>query len=65
MIDPDFRTVLRGFLLVGGIIFVVWGAIEGTPLNLGLGSVATVLGAVGLWWEWRTQSEDVEERENI
>jgi len=51
--DLGFRTLLRGFLLVGGFLFFLRGAINGSLFDLGLGAVATLVGGVGLWWELR------------
>lgn len=50
--DWTFRTVVRAFLLVGGVIYVVWGALDGSMVRLGLGVVAALLGAFGLWSEF-------------
>lgn len=55
--DWTFRTILRGFLLVGGLAFVGFGAVEGTLFDLGIGIVAAVLGALGLWRERTERSE--------
>jgi hypothetical protein len=65
MIDIGFRTLVRAFLLVGGLIFLVQGAIDGSVSELGLGAMAVLLGGVGLWWEWRKQSGADEPRENV
>ena len=56
-----FRTLLRVFLLVGGLAFVVLGTLDGSLFNIGLGSVAAFLGLVGLWMEYREQGD----RDNI
>jgi len=56
--DWTIRTVMRVFLLVGGLVFVVRRALEGETFELGLGVVAVFLGALGLWWEWQTASAD-------
>jgi len=50
--DWTFRTVVRAFLLVGGLAYVVWGVLDGSLVTIGLGVLATVLGAVGLWSEF-------------
>ncbi|MFP4626474.1 MAG: hypothetical protein ACLFNI_07775 [Natronomonas sp.] len=47
-----FRTVVRGFLLVGGLIYVAWGILDGTQVTLVVGIIAALLGAFGLWWEF-------------
>jgi len=47
------RTLVRVFLLVGGLAFIVLGAVDGSLFNLGLGAVAAFLGLVGLWMEYR------------
>jgi hypothetical protein len=47
------RTLLRVFLLVGGLAFTVMGTLEGSLFNLALGAVAAFLGLVGLWMEYR------------
>lgn len=52
----SFRTLVRGFLLVGGLAFVVLGTLDGSRFNVGLGAVATFLGLVGLWTEYRRQA---------
>lgn len=51
--DLSLRTALRGFLLAGGIVFVLLGVVEGSTFNIALGGVAAFLGAVGLWTEWQ------------
>lgn len=64
MIDVGFRTLVRGFLLAGGIVFATGGAIDGSLAEVGLGLVATFLGGVGLWVEWKKQTGNDEQREN-
>jgi hypothetical protein len=49
--DWNFRTGLRGFLVVGGLAFVGLGAMDGSLFDLGIGILAAVLGAFGLWRE--------------
>ncbi|MEF8814694.1 MAG: hypothetical protein V5A55_12885 [Halovenus sp.] len=49
----SFRTLVRGFLLVGGLAFIVLGTLDGSLFNIGLGAVAAFLGLVGLWMEYR------------
>jgi hypothetical protein len=53
--DWSFRTLLRAFLLVGGLVYVLTGVLQGSMFDTGLGAVAVVLGAVGLWWEWQAR----------
>jgi hypothetical protein len=50
------RTVLRGFLLLGGVAILGLGVLQGSSFNIGLGALATVLGGFGLWWELTQQS---------
>jgi len=52
------RTYLRVFLLVAGSAFLVWGAIQGSAVDAGLGAVAVLLGGVGLAWEWRENTAE-------
>lgn len=52
------RTYLRLFLLVAGGAFLVWGAVRGSALDVGLGAVAVLLGGVGLAWEWRDNAAE-------
>lgn len=63
--NVDFRTLLRGFLLVGGLLFALQGAIDGSPFDVGLGLTAAALGAVGLWWELHGQSGPDESVDNV
>lgn len=63
--NVGFRTLLRGFLLVGGLVFALQGAISGSLFDVGLGLAATVLGAVGLWWELHGQSGPDEPVDNL
>ena len=53
--DWSFRTLLRAFLLVGGLVYALTGVLQGSMFDTGLGAVAVVLGAVGLWWEWQAR----------
>lgn len=46
------RTVLRAFLLLGGLAFLVSGLVGGETLTAGIGAVAVVLGVIGLAAEW-------------
>lgn len=52
------RTLLRGFLLVGGLALLGLGIAEGSRFNIGIGILATLLGGFGLWWEWNRQLTD-------
>lgn len=45
----NLRTVVRVFLIAGGIGYVVWGAVTGRTLWIALGVAAAVIGVVGLW----------------
>lgn len=49
--DIDFRTLLRVFLVVGGAGYVLWGVLDGSGLFVGMGLLAVVVGAIGLWRE--------------
>ena len=44
-----FRAVVRAFLLVGGIAYLVYGVVEGGTFDVVLGAFAAVVGAIGLW----------------
>ena len=52
-----FRTLLRAFLLVGGIGIAVMGALDGSSLDIAIGTVAAVLGGGGLLYQWRKGQE--------
>lgn len=54
----DFRTVVRVFLVVGGLAFAVAGALEGSALEVGFGALAVLLGAFGLWWDRRERADE-------
>ena len=54
----DFRTLVRVFLLVGGIAYAVFGVISGSTFEVGFGALAAVLGGFGLWWEHRDASSE-------
>lgn len=54
--DWDGRTLLRGFLLVGGLLFLGAGLVRGELFDVGIGAFAAVLGGFGLWWEHNRQS---------
>jgi len=51
-----FRTLLRGFMIVGGVAFAVSGAATGSALEVGFGLFAALLGGFGLWWDAREPS---------
>lgn len=47
------RTILRLFLLFGGLSVVYWGVTGDDTLNIVVGTIGTVLGAIGLLVEYR------------
>ena len=47
--DITARTILRLFLLIGGVIVLVFGIIDESTLNIAVGLLAAILGAIGLW----------------
>lgn len=49
----NYRTFLRLFLLVGGVVFLFLGLRDGERANLIVGGVAVVLGVGGLAYEIR------------
>lgn len=51
-----FRTLVRGFMLVGGVAYAVSGAITGSPFEVGFGLFAALFGGFGLWWDARDSS---------
>jgi hypothetical protein len=51
--DWQLRTLVRIFLVVGGLWYLITGALSGAVPSMALGAVATALGAFGLWWEFR------------
>ena len=53
--DIGFRTLLRVFLLVDGLVFA---GLAGSTVRVGFGVGAALLGGFGLWWEWRESSTD-------
>lgn len=53
MLTPTPRTILRLFLLVGGIGIFWLGVQDDNTVNMVLGILAALLGAVGLLWEIR------------
>jgi len=52
------RTVVRGFLLLGGLALAGVGAVEGSTVDVVVGGVAAVLGFVGLWLQYRDRQAD-------
>lgn len=56
--DWDARTLLRGFLLIGGLLFVGVGLVRGEPFDVGIGAFAAVLGGFGLWYDRRSAGPD-------
>jgi len=52
-----FRTLVRVFLLAGGVAFAVSGALAGSPLEVGFGALAAVLGGTRLWWEYQERRD--------
>jgi len=60
-----FRTLVRGFLLVGGLLFLFQGVTGGSVFDLVLGLVATLVGGVGVWLELREQAGSDEPRDNL
>lgn len=65
MTDIGFRTVVRGLMVAGGLVFLLRGVLDGSTFDIGLGAVAIVVGGVGLLWEWRQQSDGDDESENL
>lgn len=49
----DFRTLLRGFLVGGGVAIAVVGVVEGSTFEIALGAFAALLGGFRLWSERR------------
>ena len=47
--STSFRTLVRGFLFVGGVAYAVSGALSGSTLQVGF----------GLWWTYRESPDDV------
>ncbi|WP_255190570.1 hypothetical protein [Natronobeatus ordinarius] len=48
----NLRTVVRLFLLVGGVLALASGTLGGSTTTLLVGAVAMGLGVVGLVTEW-------------
>lgn len=53
----SIRTLLRSFLLAGGIVYLVSGVLTDTPTYLLIGGIAAAFGAFGLWIEYRSDPE--------
>lgn len=54
----NFRTFLRLFLLLAGGVFFALGIADGDVVQIVIGGVAVVLGAVGLAYEWHETTND-------
>lgn len=50
--DITPRTVLRAFLLVGGIGVGTLGYVDGSTTQVVLGIAAVLLGGFGLWYQY-------------
>jgi hypothetical protein len=46
--DWGLQNLVQGFLVVGGAGYVVWGAVSGDVVRIGIGVLAVGVGAVGL-----------------
>lgn len=55
-----FRTLVRVFLVVGGIAFVALGVQDASAFDVGVGVVAIVLGAGGLYYQFYMQPAEAE-----
>lgn len=53
----DFRTLVRLFLVVGGVAYAAFGLLEGSTVEVGFGALAALLGGFGLWWDRRASGE--------
>lgn len=58
MLTPTPRTILRLFLLFGGIGILWLGYQDDNTPYIALGILAAALGAVGLLWEIREAKRD-------
>jgi hypothetical protein len=56
--DFGFRTLVRLFLVVGGVAFAASGVSRGSTVRVGFGLLAALLGGFGLWWSYRESSSD-------
>lgn len=54
----DFRTLVRVFLVVGGVLYAAFGLLDGSSLQAGFGVLAALLGAFGLWWDRRESAAE-------
>lgn len=59
----SYRTVLRAFLLLGGLAYVLFGTLAGTTLDIGIGLLAAIVGGIGLWWERSAGSREPAQEE--
>lgn len=55
-----FRTLVRIFLVLGGIAFIALGVQDGSAVDVGIGVVAVVLGAGGLYYQYYWQPAQAE-----
>lgn len=53
----DFRTLVRGFLVLGGLAYAAFGVLAGSTVTVGFGVLAALLGAFGLWWDRRAATD--------
>lgn len=53
--DVTPRTVLRAFLLIGGIAVLALGIVNESTTQLAVGAIAAILGGLGLYGEWQGQ----------
>ena len=58
MVSVGFRTLLRGFMIFGGVAFAVSGALAGSAIEVGFGLFAALLGGFGLWRDARDPSSE-------
>ena len=56
--STSFRTLVRGFLFIGGVAYAVSGALSESMLQVGFGLFAAALGGFGLWWTYRESPDD-------
>lgn len=47
------RTLVRVFLVVGGVAYAAGGVLTESPVNVGFGLLAAALGGFGIWWDRR------------
>lgn len=60
-----FRTLVRSFLVVAGVAFIVLGVTEGETFELVLGVVSVLIGSVGLWVEWKNHTTGDGQEDNL